>query len=428
MISMLRALLAKDFARTRRNPLPWLLFLLAPLCVAGIIGFAFGGSMREQRIGTLRFALVDEDNTLVSRFLRSGASGENLGAERRADLPLEPVLLARAPALAQLHDNQLSAVVIIPAGFSDDFLAGKPVTLELVKNPAESIKPTIIEEGLGILTAGLDGLGRNFAPELTEWRQALSQSPDLERIGPLLTRTGVRLRELGPMLNPPLVGYCKPTATADGAATGGGSSFNLFGNLLLGLAAMFMLFLGGLGLGDLHREIELRTLARYQTLHVSLVPFLAAKVVFTGLMLLLCAAIILGSGMVAFDLRWHQPLPLSALTLGYVVFIAGLMALLVAWIPDQRRADPVRSMVSLVLGMAGGCAFPPEMLPAFFRTYLMPLLPTHWYTATTRAVEYAGAGVDLWLPATLKLVLTGVALLALAAWLFRRRFAQGARA
>ena len=39
MISMLRALLAKDFARTRRNPLPWLLFLLAPLCVAGIIGF-----------------------------------------------------------------------------------------------------------------------------------------------------------------------------------------------------------------------------------------------------------------------------------------------------------------------------------------------------------------------------------------------------
>ena len=59
------------------------------------------------------------------------------------------------------------------------------------------------------------------------------------------------------MLNPPLGGYCKPTATADGAATGGGSSFNLFGNLLLGLAAMFMLFLGGLGLGDLHREIEL---------------------------------------------------------------------------------------------------------------------------------------------------------------------------
>ena len=85
MISMLRALLAKDFARTRRNPLPWLLFLLAPLCVAGIIGFAFGGSMREQRIGTLRFALVDEDNTLVSRFLRSGASGENLGADRRSD-------------------------------------------------------------------------------------------------------------------------------------------------------------------------------------------------------------------------------------------------------------------------------------------------------------------------------------------------------
>jgi LPXTG-motif cell wall-anchored protein len=43
-------------------------------------------------------------------------------------------------------------------------------------------------------------------------------------------------------------------------------------------------------------------------------------------------------------------------------------------------------------------------------------------------VEYGGAGVDLWLPATIKLTLAGIALLALAAWLFRRRFAQGARA
>ncbi len=429
---MLRALLAKDFVRTRRNPLPWVIFLLAPLCVAGIIGYAFGGGAREQKISRIRFALVDEDNTIVSRFLRGGLNQGNFGGERRSEVPLEPVLLERGPALAQLNDNELSAVVVIPAGFSSDFLAGKKVTLELVKNPAESIKPTIIEEGLGILTAGLDGVARNFAPDLAEWRKVLEGEADLEQVGPLLTQAGKKLRSLESFLNPPLVGYTKPgdsaPATTGGSTGDSGRGFNLFGHLLLGMAAMFLLFLGGTGMGDLHREIELRTLARYQTLHVSLTPFLTAKVVFTALMLVLCAVIILGSGMPAFGVTWHQPLALGVLTTAYALFVAGLMSVFVAWIPDQRKADPVRSMVSIVLAMAGGCAFPPEMLPEFFRAHVMPLLPTHWYASTARAVEYGGAGPVAWLPAALKLVLAGAALLALAAWLFRRRFAKGGRA
>ena len=84
---MFRALLAKDFARARRNPLPWVIFLLAPLCVAGIIGFAFGGGAKEQKISRIRFALVDEDDTIVSRFLRGGLNQGNLGGERRSDVP-----------------------------------------------------------------------------------------------------------------------------------------------------------------------------------------------------------------------------------------------------------------------------------------------------------------------------------------------------
>ena len=86
------------------------------------------------------------------------------------DTPTGGTYILNNQDVSQLDDNQLSAVIIIPAGFSSDFLAGKKVTLGLIKNPAESIKPTIIEEGLGILTAGLDGLARNFAPDLAEWR------------------------------------------------------------------------------------------------------------------------------------------------------------------------------------------------------------------------------------------------------------------
>ena len=177
----------------------------------------------------------------------------------------------------------------------------------------------------------------------------------------------------------------------------------------------------------LHREIEQRTLARYQTLHDSLTPFIGAKVVFTMLMLLLCAAILLGGGGLAFGISWHRPLPLLGLTIGYALFVAGLMAALVAWIPDQRKADAARSLVSMLLAMAGGCAFPPDNLPPVWRDHLMPLLPTHWFAATARAMEY-GDPATPWLPAALKLALAGALLLALAAGLFRRHFAKGGRA
>ncbi len=421
---MFRALLAKDFARARRNPLPWVIFLLIPLLVVGAMGFIFRG----ETLATIHLAVVDEDNTIVTRFLRSSLSNDDF-RRRLGKVEIAPVLLERDAALARLNANKLSAVIVLPAGLTGDFLAGRKVAFELIKNPAESLAPTMVEETLGVLTAALDGIARNFSDELPGWRAALEGDGDLETVGPLLTQTGKKLRSLGSLLNPPLVGYTKPGTPVSGSTGGGASAgtMNLFGYLLIGMAAMFLLFLGGIGMGDLHREVELRTLARYQTLHVSLVPFIGAKVVFAGLMLLLCAAIQFGGGAAVFGVSWHQPIPLFALVLGYAVFVTGLMAALVAWIPDQRKADAARSLVSMLLAMAGGCAFPPDNLPPVWREHVLPLLPTNWFAATARALEY-GDPATPWVPVVFKLALAGALLLLLAAWLFRRHFAKGGRA
>lgn len=420
---MFRALLAKDFARARRNPLPWLINLLVPIMVVAIIGMAFGGAVNKERmLGRVRFAVVDEDNTIVSRFLRGGLNQD------KAARQLEPVLMERTPALAELKDNTLSAVVVIPPGFTEDFLANRPVTFELIKNPAESIKPTLLEEGLGAVATVLEALGRNFAPDLAELRSALDGKLDRQARSAVFKRWIDRIEELAPLVEAPLIGYTKPEpAKSNGAGEAkpdGG--FNLFGHLLLGMAAMFLLFIGSVGMGDLHREIELRTLARFQTLHVSLLPFIGAKVVFAGLMLLLCSAILFGGGALAFGVSWHHPMELAVLATAYALCVTGLMAVLVAWIPDQRRADAVRSMVAMLLGMAGGCAFPVEQMPEAFRRFVMPLLPTHWFVSTARLLEYGGGG--LWWPAAMKLAFVGFALLALSAAVFRRRFAKGGRA
>src|SRR2546426_5518183 len=99
---MLRVLLAKDLRRVWRNPLPMLINIALPLCITGLIGLAFGGR-DEGELGKIRFAVVDEDDSMLTGMLRGGMN------QKKASEHLEPVLLDREKAFAQLNDSELSA-------------------------------------------------------------------------------------------------------------------------------------------------------------------------------------------------------------------------------------------------------------------------------------------------------------------------------
>src|SRR5438477_10364997 len=136
---MLRVLLAKDLRRAWRNPLPWLINLALPVCITALIGLAFGGKSDSGALGRIRFAVVDEDDSPLTGLLRGAAN------QREGGKYLEPVFLDREAALGQIADNKLSAVLIIPERFTRDYLtARKPVSIELIKNPAQSIQPAVL--------------------------------------------------------------------------------------------------------------------------------------------------------------------------------------------------------------------------------------------------------------------------------------------
>ncbi|HOC00415.1 MAG TPA: hypothetical protein PKM43_16920 [Verrucomicrobiota bacterium] len=112
--SGLGVLLAKDLRRARRNPLPFLIHLTVPLVITALLGLVFGGGGggTSSGPGKIKFAIVDEDDSVVTQFLR-GAVNQGRAAER-----LQPVFLDRTNGLAQVTGNELSAVIIIPAGFT----------------------------------------------------------------------------------------------------------------------------------------------------------------------------------------------------------------------------------------------------------------------------------------------------------------------
>jgi ABC-type multidrug transport system permease subunit len=421
---MLRVLLAKDLRRAWRNPLPWLINLALPLCITGLIGLAFGGKSDSGALGRVRFAVVDEDDSVLTGFLR-GAANQGEGGKF-----LEPVFLQREEALRLVNDNKISAVLIIPTNFTRHYLTGsEAVSLELIKNPAESIHPAVLEELLGATVTALNAVARNFQSEFPDWREVFEGKRDFRQVSGLVERAGNKFEAAKRYINPPLVSYTKETGGED---SGDGKpksaeAFNLFGYLLVGMTAMFLLFLASNGMSDLLHELRQRTFERYHTMQQHLLPFVLSKVVFTVVMLLFCSAVMLGGGALIFRVNWQHPFILVVMTSGYAAFAAGLMALLTALMPGDRRTDALYSIVGMALGLAGGCAFPPQQLPTFLRDHITPLLPSFWFADTVRSLEF-GSGTVSWVFVSFKLAVASAMLIALAVFLFHRRFKAGLRA
>jgi len=437
---MLRVLLAKDLRRAWRNPLPWLINLIVPLAMTALIGLVFGGKSDGGALGRIRFAVVDEDKSVLTRMLPAAANQGEGGKY------LEPVFMDRATALREVNGNNISAVLIIPAHFTSNYLtAREPVSLELIKNPAESIHPAVLEELLGTVVTALNAISRNFNSDFPALQAAFERNFDYNKIALLVERVGDKLKTAGKFINPPLVSYEKDDDVSKDAASKSGKSkgeqtsrpesgkaktnrgdSGIFAYLLLGLSAMFLLFLANNAMTDLHRELKKRTFERYQTMHQQLSPFIVGKVVFAVVILLLCSLVMLGGGGLIFGIHWRQLLPLMSLTFGYTCFVAALFAVLVALVPDERRAGVLNNIAGMALGLMGGCAFPPNQLPAFVREHITPLLPSYWFVDTARTLQSSSANIP-WAFVVFKLTVLSVVLIALAAMLFRRRFNIGLR-
>jgi ABC-type multidrug transport system permease subunit len=429
---MIRVLLAKDLRRAWRNPLPWLINLIVPLAMTALIGMVFGGKSDGGALGRIRFAVVDEDKSVLSDFLR-GSANQNEGGKH-----LEPVFMERADALREINANKISAVLIIHTNFMRNYLtAREPVSLDLIKNPAESIHPAVLEELLGAVVTGLNAISRNFNSEFPDWQAVFEGKGDYHRVSFLIERAGDKLKTAKKYINPPLVSYEKEapathqTSAAGNSAQSGKSTGDglggVFAFLLIGLSAMFLLFLGQNAMTDLHREVRYRTFERYQTLRDSLTPFIVGKVLFAVVMLLLCSAVMLGGGGLIFRVHWQHPVVLLVLALGYAGFTAAFFAVLVALVPDERRAALLNNIAGMALGIVGGCAFPAKQLPAFLRDHVTPWMPSNRFVETARNLQSSGENVA-WGFVLLKLAALSVILIALAALLFRRKFKTGLRA
>ncbi|MBD3869626.1 MAG: ABC transporter permease [Acidobacteria bacterium] len=343
-----------DMRRSARDPFSILLWAGIPFGVLILFTLAFGsgGDVKPQA----RVLLVDEDSSLLSGFL-SGAFNQGELAEL---VDLQPV--TREEGERRIAKGDGTALLIIPAGFSEAVLNDDPTTLRLITNPAQRILPGIVE---GILKTLVDGtfylqqvLGGPVR-EIMESTNDLADPPTNLLVSSVSVEINETIQRLEEYILPPAIELVVEMEEKDEEAPAFGFGGIYFQSMLF----MFLLF-GAQGISDgLWREREERTLSRIVSTPGRLSAFLLGKVLAGVTVLGGILAAALAAGTWLYDLPWAT-YPAALL---WLVLVAGLLIALFSLVQlvatSRGGASLINNVIVFPMMMLGGSFFPPEGMP-----------------------------------------------------------------
>lgn len=407
----------RDLLRLIRSPVRTALLFAVPLVLAGVFSLVFGGGGPSEIV--LRVLVLNRDEGILSQLL--GGLGSRQPQE---GVTLELVQVGEE-GYAMLDRGEASALVVIPAGFTVDLLEGRPVTLEVVKNPAERFLPAVVEEGVGVLASVLSQASRVLRPELDRIA-AMNRSGSQPALGEVTALSEMFYRRVGDLeryLLPPVIGL--ETGTVEDPAAGDpGSDPSILAYFLPGLTVMGVFFFAQAVTRDIQRDREAGLLRHLLTAPVSAADYLVGKCLSVIVVCVLGFMILLAFGL-AMGVPWGAPLGVAVMVLATSVAVAGTMLLITSVTRSERQADAVGTIVIMVWSMLGGVFVPLAAMPAFVRPVAATTL-TYWGVdgLTRLATEDAGVADVLLNVAVLAAV--GALLLSIGAAVLRRRIGEGA--
>lgn len=210
MKTVLRLLL-NDLKRDWKRPWSTLLFAAMPLVLSTLIALVFGGQSGAGPMPTIQVAVLDEDQDLLTRLLRSlPAQGD---AARRLQLHF---VASRQEGLRLLERRKASALVVLPKNLTQNLLKGQTNSIEFYENPAEQVLPKIVWEGVSLLALGLSGAAGTLGEPLRDFRELIRSNdfPAEAAVSGIASASVQKLRGLRTYLFPPLVQF-ETVAAAD---------------------------------------------------------------------------------------------------------------------------------------------------------------------------------------------------------------------
>jgi ABC-2 type transport system permease protein len=391
----------KDLRRDVRQPMGILIMLAFPLMFALLLALTFGTG--DSPMPKVELLVEDLDDDLASAALLAAFGSEQMTAYFEVER-------VGPEGRERIENGEASALLRIPAGFTDDLLRGEPTALELVRNPAESILPEISEQLASslteILSAGSFAL-REPLERLGRMRDETTNEGAAARVSQIALGAGQVLDRSSGFLFPPVITL--ETATLDdpeaGAVSGGTGTLFLW--VLPGIAVFSLFMLGDQVMRDILVEQESGTLRRQLAGPLGTGTVVAGKVAHTAAVATICLAILSVFGW------WvaEQPIDLlgfGLLALALVSTVTGTAALLYGVARNERQGSTLAGVVYMAFAFVGGSFIQTESLPAVLQR-IAPYTPFHWANHGFRTLLHEGGGLTDVLPQVAILAAVGLA-------------------
>ena len=405
----------KDIKLVFRDRAALTFMLLAPFLLTIGMGFVTGRfSGGSSGLSDIPVIIVNLDNEQLGDALEEVFSSEEL-----ADL-MEPTASSDAEAARrQIDDDEASAAVIIPAGFTlsiipandtvfdQNYVEPEPVKIEVYTNPS---RPT----SAGVVKAIVD----EFVSRVEEGHISGMTSILQLAAGGFLTSANAETEGRNLFQNS---NETESTAIALKANTQGAEAveFDILAYMAPGMALLFLMYTVSYGGRSILQERSQGTLPRLMISPTSNAQVLGGKVLGIFLMGVAQVGILILASTIFFRVQWGDSLGVLALILATALGATGWGMLITALARTPAQVASVGSAVMLIFGILGGSFINLEQMPSFLRT-ISKITPNAWGLDGFTTLALGGTVSNLKEPITALLIM-GVVLFGIAVVLFNRQ-------
>ncbi len=410
--------------------------VVVPILIAAFFGYIFGGTGQSDDQGRIPIAVVDEDQSSVSRAI--------IG-DLRTDPLLQVSALDRAAAREQVKNGKQNAAAVFPLGFGEQstkslFTSANKPQVELLVDPSQTTGSRVI---VGLLAqysmqeiskeAFTGTYGRKAIDSYLEQLDKLEQTPIRADLKTLLRAAR--------KLNDPTESGAEPAGAAGSGASGSeGHSFglsipytvistpvtardntpyNAYAHSFAGMAVQFILF-AGIDAGVVLLLTRQRGIwQRLRSAPLSRSEFILARALATTIIGLFQITAIYLAAMLAFKVRiegsWAGFIAVG-ISLCLLNATFGLMLATLGRSASTTRG--LAMMATLLLVMVGGAWVPAFVFPGWLQN-ASRYLPTRWAVDGLDGATWRGLPFDAAVLPSLVLIGCSAACLLVAIWRFR---------
>jgi ABC-2 type transport system permease protein len=432
----IRALIRNDIRLYFADRRAVIVGILVPILIAAFFGYIFGGTGRAEDQGKMPIAVVDEDQSSVSRAII---------ADLAADPLLQVSALDRAGAREQVKSGKQNAAAVFPQGFGEQttkslFSGANKPQVELLVDPSQTTGARVIEGLLAQYSmqeiskeAFTGAYGRKAIDGYLEQLDAQEKTPLRADLRTLLNAA----RKFNDQIN----SGAEPGGTT-GAGAGSGAQrnfrlsipytvaatpvtardntpYNSYAHSFAGMAVQFILF-AGIDAGVLLLLTRQRGIwQRLRSAPLSGGEFMLARALATTLIGLFQITVIYLAALLVFKVRIEGSWPgFIAVGISFCLLNAAFGLMLATLGRSAATTRGLAMMATLLLVMVGGAWVPAFVFPRWLQN-ASRYLPTRWAVDGLDGATWRGLPFNAAVLPSLVLIGSAAACLLVAIWRFR---------